>query len=198
MQEKFNKIFKKIFSQKWDAVTLHCLFLFSLIFVFFLFASSFFFIGEKLNQENYEVLSVKIPSLLERHIKKMVSGSPINEMAPLIAGKDKEVAAYLVAIAKKESNWGKYSPKKYGQECYNYWGYRGSYNRTNSGYSCFDSPGQAVDVVGGRLEELINDNIDTPSKMIVWKCGNDCTSHDPVSAEKWINDVGYYYRKIAD
>jgi hypothetical protein len=55
-----------------------------------------------------------------RDIKKMTKGYPIAEMAPFIAGKDKKVAAFLVAIAKKESNWGIYSPKKRGKTCYNY------------------------------------------------------------------------------
>ena len=106
------------------------------------------------------------------------------------------MAADLVAIAKKESNWWKYSPQKDGKSCYNYWGYRGSYNQTRSGYSCFDSPKQAVDEVGGRMAELIDQEINTPQKMVVWKCGRICSAHDPYSVNKWIQDVDLYYNKF--
>jgi len=107
------------------------------------------------------------------------------------------VASYLVAIAKKESNWGKFSPKKDGRECYNYWGYRGTYNQTESGYSCFRSPSQAVSVVGKRIEELISQNIDTPREMVVWKCGSDCSVFSQSSVNEWIDDVGFYFQKIS-
>lgn len=60
----------------------------------------------------------KAPSRVEKDIKKLVRGYPIEEMAPYIAGKNKKVAAFLVAIAKKESNWGVYSPKKEGKELF--------------------------------------------------------------------------------
>jgi predicted RND superfamily exporter protein len=137
------------------------------------------------------------PSQMERKIQEMVSGHPILEMTPYIATKDREVAAYLVAIAKKESNWGKRSPQKSGKNCYNYWGYRGNYNETNSGYSCFESPEQAVNVVGERIEELVEKNIDTPQEIaVVWKCGWDCSNHKPGSVQKWIKDVNYYFKKV--
>ena len=80
----------------------------------------------------------------------MVAGHPIEKMAPYILKRDKRVGSFLVAIAKKESDWGLYSPLKAGRECYNYWGYKGGYNLTESGYSCFDSPEQAIAVVGDR------------------------------------------------
>jgi hypothetical protein len=118
------------------------------------------------------------------------------KMAPYIANQDKDVAAYLVAIAKKESNWGKHSPKKEGQDCFNYWGYRGQENPTDSGYSCFNTPRQAVNVVGERIGELLAQNIDTPREMVVWKCGSDCSVFDPESVAKWIQDVDWYYRKF--
>jgi hypothetical protein len=102
-----------------------------------------------------------------------------------------------VAIAKKESNWGKRSPVKSGRDCYNYWGYRGGYNMTDSGYSCFDSPEQAVQEVGDRIEKLLSQQINTPSRMIVWKCGRTCAGHDPAGVAKWISDVEHYYNKLA-
>jgi len=153
------------------------------------------FIGEKFKK--YEYVTVKLPTAMERKIGKMVAGQPIAEMTPYIAKKDKNVAAYLVAIAKKESNWGKFAPQKDNKDCHNYWGYRGAYNQTASGYSCFDSPEQAVDVVGRRISDLVNKNIDTPKAMaLAWKCGWDCSGHDPASVTKWVSDVSYYYQKI--
>ena len=100
------------------------------------------FIGVKFKK--YEYATIKIPTAMEIRIGRLVAGQPMAEMTPFIAEKDKAVAAYLVAIAKKESNWGKFSPQKNNKNCYNYWGYRGTYNQTASGYSCFDSPQQAV------------------------------------------------------
>lgn len=136
------------------------------------------------------------PLKMEKNIKKMVSDFPIKKMAPYIAKQDEEVAAFLVAIAKKESNWGMFSPKKNGRDCYNYWGYRGSYNQTKSGYSCFDSPKQAVKVVGNRIEELVANNIDTPQEMLLWKCGQRCSAKTSNGAAKWVRDVDLYYKKF--
>ncbi|MDO9231086.1 MAG: hypothetical protein Q7U36_01210 [bacterium] len=127
---------------------------------------------------------------------ELVKDYPITEMVLEISKKDKSVAAFLIAIAKKESDWGKHSPKKNGEDCYNYWGYRGGYNTTASGYSCFDSPEQAVEVVGGRIENLIGQGIDTPERMIVWKCGRDCSWDNPVAVKKWVSDVSAYYHKL--
>ncbi|MFA6285685.1 MAG: hypothetical protein WC643_04135 [Parcubacteria group bacterium] len=138
----------------------------------------------------------KTVSPRETQIKKMVAYAPIREMAPFIARKDKRVAAYLVAIAKKESNWGVYSPKKDGEECYNYWGYRGPENTTESGYSCFDSPAQAVNIVGRRLADLIEKKIRTPRDMVVWKCGRNRADQRTASAAKWVRDVNLYYKKM--
>lgn len=138
----------------------------------------------------------KTVSPRETQIKKMVAYSPIREMAPFIAKKNKKVAAYLVAIAKKESNWGVYSPKKDGEECYNYWGYRGPENTTESGYSCFESPAQAVNIVGNRLADLIEKKIRTPRDMVVWKCGRNRADQRTASAAKWVRDVNLYYKKM--
>jgi hypothetical protein len=140
--------------------------------------------------------SIKYMPAHEVEIRKMVRGRPLAKMMPYISKQDKKTASFLVAIAKKESDWGKYSPKKGKKECYNYWGYRGTYNQTTSGYSCFDSEKQAVEVVGGRINDLINQGISTPEKMIVWKCGDSCSGHSSESVRKWISDVDYYYRKI--
>lgn len=126
----------------------------------------------------------------------LVKGYPIEEMLSDISERDEKTAAYLIAIAKKESDWGKHSPKKNGKTCYNYWGYKGNYNPSLSGYSCFDSPGQAVQVVGDRITDLIGKKIDTPEKFVIWKCGSTCAGHDPWSVQKWISDVRLYYYKL--
>ena len=160
-----------------------------------LFGLSMFVVGERIKNEK-ELIAYNPPPIINREVEKMVAGTPMEKMVPALSLKDDQVASFLVAIAKKESNWGKFSPKKDGKECYNYWGYRGKENQTASGYSCFDSPKQAVNVVGGRIAELLEQEIDTPRKMIVWKCGRSCASHAPGSAEKWIQDVGYYYEKL--
>ena len=125
----------------------------------------------------------------------IIAGSPLEEMLPFISQCDNKTASFLIAIAKKESDWGKYSPKKDGHDCFNYWGYRGDYNQTNSGYSCFDSPEQAILVVGEKIRELIDKKIDTAQKMIIWKCGSTCVGHDPAGVRKWIADVALYYEK---
>lgn len=135
---------------------------------------------------------------LEKEIDKMVKGYPIEDMVPYIASKDKQVAAFLVAIAKKESAWGKRRPVLNGENCYNYWGFRlKSESMGSGGHTCFDNPKQAVDTVAARIEELVTDyDRDTASKMIVWKCGLSCASHDPDSVKKWISDVDYYYKQV--
>lgn len=132
----------------------------------------------------------------EKKAKKMVAGHPIEEMISYIYKKDKQVAAYILAIGNKESKWGKYAPHKNGKDCYNYWGYKGGYNPTDSGYSCFDTPEQAVKEVGRKIASLIDKNIDTPSEMVVWKCGSSCAGHDPAGVRKWISDVDSYYNKL--
>lgn len=137
-----------------------------------------------------------IARLGEKEVVAMVAGHPIEEMAPYISKREKKVASFLVAIAKKESNWGVYSPKKSGRECYNYWGYKGAYNLTDSGYSCFDSPEQAIKVVGDKIESLLVQQVNTPSRMVVWKCGRSCAGHDPAGVAKWISDVALYYGKL--
>jgi len=136
---------------------------------------------------------------MERGLERLVEGHPIADMIPYISHENPETAKFLVSIAKKESNWGKYSPKnESGETCYNYWGFRGRTEEvTRSGYSCFESPQEAVAVVGERLNYLIWDlRLDTPEELIVWKCGSTCAGHSEYGVEKWIRDVDYYARKI--
>lgn len=131
------------------------------------------------------------------NIQELVKDKPMAAMVDAVAQRDLETAAYLVAIAKKESNLGKFSPKKDGRDCYNYWGFRGSYNQTDSGYSCFDSPEQAVAVVGDRIQYLAQlDKRKTPAQMVIWKCGSSCAGFGSYDVRKWISDVDYYYDKI--
>ncbi|HDH07560.1 MAG TPA: hypothetical protein ENG89_00880, partial [Candidatus Moranbacteria bacterium] len=78
------------------------------------------------NQDNVEYIEKVIQNLeksekreLEKEIKKMVEGYPIEKMVPYIVEKDKIVVAFLIGIAKKESNWGKRVPVLNEQDCYN-------------------------------------------------------------------------------
>lgn len=135
-------------------------------------------------------------SFMEKKYYNLVIGHPIEVMLPYIARCDLSVASFLIAIAKKESDWGEHAPRKANRDCYNYWGYRGTYNQTDSGYSCFDSPQQAIETVGNRIQALIKKKIDTPQKMIIWKCGSSCDGHDPMGVKKWISDVALYYDKL--
>jgi hypothetical protein len=123
----------------------------------------------------------------------------MEKMTPYIAEKDRKVAAFLVAIAKKESNWGKRVPVLNGQDCFNYWGYRGIRDRMGTGgHTCFDSPEDAVDTVAGRLKELVEADIDTPEEMVIWKCGSSCAGHSDYSVKKWISDVEMYFSEFGN
>jgi len=133
---------------------------------------------------------------LEKSVLNLVSGYPIERMAKAISKQEKIVAAFLVAIAKKESAWGKHVPTNNGKDCFNYWGYRGKENPTESGYSCFETPEEAVAVVGARIQKLVDQGINTPEKMLVWKCGSSCATHDPAGVRKWVSDVAHYIDKI--
>jgi hypothetical protein len=136
---------------------------------------------------------------LEDRLKEMVGDTPIREMIPAIAKQDAEVAAYLVGIAKKESSWGLASPSKDGKTCYNYWGYKGAGSRgTGMGYGCYASPKEAVEIVGGKINELLGKNIKSPSQMVVWKCGSSCVGHDPAGVQSWISSVSLYRQKVLD
>lgn len=137
---------------------------------------------------------------LEASIQKMVAGTPMEKMAPYIAKKDKIVAAFLVGISKKESNYGRRVPVLNGKDCFNYWGYRGIRKRMGSGgHTCFDNPEDAIETVGGRIERLVKSGVDTPEEMVLWKCGSDCNATGGwPAAHKWIADVNMYYSKMLD
>ena len=149
---------------------------------------------EENNKQNREFEEKENP--LEKTILNLVSGHPIEAMALAISQQEKTVASFLVAIARKESSWGEHVPTKNGKDCYNYWGYKGGENPTEGGYSCFETPEQAVDIVGGRIKKLIDQGIDTPEKMLVWKCGSTCAGQDQKDVRKWVADVSQYMDKI--
>jgi hypothetical protein len=133
----------------------------------------------------------------EDQLRVLVSGTPIEAMVPYIAERDPRVAAFLIAIARKESSWGEHAPSKDGRTCYNYWGYKSSGTRgTSMGYACFGSDEEGVRKVGDRIRQLIDKKIQTPAQMVVWKCGSSCAGHDPAGVKKWISDVAFYYGKI--
>lgn len=139
--------------------------------------------------------------ILESKVRKLVTGFPIDAMSTIISKQNKTTAAFLVGIAKKESNWGKRVPRaEDGTDCYNYWGYRGAGSRGIAmGHGCFGSPEEAVGIVGGRLDTFVNEyKFKTAEDLIVWKCGWSCDGHSNKSVKKWIADVGYYTRKIAN
>ena len=142
---------------------------------------------------------IKTEKLAEK-IQQMVAGTPMEQMVPYIAKQDKIVAAFLVGIAKKESNYGRRVPVLNGKDCYNYWGYRGIRKRMGTGgHTCFDSPEDAVKTVGGRISRLVKSGVDTPQEMVLWKCGSDCNSTGGwPAAHKWISDVNLYYSKMID
>lgn len=138
---------------------------------------------------------------LENEIRMLVAGTPMEEMTPYIARFDREIAALLVGIAKKESSWGQRVPlDAAGEDCFNYWGYKGAGARGIAmGHGCFGSREEAVRMVGDRIVELVAlRRTSEPKNMIIWKCGSSCAGHSPESVRKWIADVDLYYRKIAD
>lgn len=145
-----------------------------------------------LAQENVDKIE------LEKKIYQMVRGYPIEEMIPYIIKTDSVVASFLVSIAKKESDWGKRRPILNGEDCYNYWGYRGVRERMGSGgHTCFDNPQDAVETVAKRIHYLVYEaKKNTPKKMIYWKCGSSCVGHSNYGIQKWISDVDFYFKKI--
>ncbi|MEA1926268.1 MAG: hypothetical protein U9M90_03455 [Patescibacteria group bacterium] len=146
---------------------------------------------EGLSIENIEKIE------LEQKIRSMVSGYPIEDMVPCIIEKDPKVAAFMISIAKKESDWGRRCPKYKGRDCFNYWGYKGPNRIGSGGHSCFNSRKEAVDIVSKRIETLVyQKDLNTPAKMIVWKCGSTCSGHNSFGVRKWINDVNYYYKEL--
>lgn len=146
-----------------------------------------------------EIQRAKDQSELEKEIYGMVKGHPIEKMVPYIAKQDRTVAAFIVAIARKESGWGEHYPVLNGEDCYNYWGYRGQRDKMGTGgHTCFDSPQDAVDTVAKRIKTLAKDNgRDTPAKMVIWKCGGNCAATGgQAAADKWIRDVDSIYQEF--
>ena len=136
---------------------------------------------------------------LTKDLQTVVKGSPIEMMIPYIATKDRKTAAYLIGIAKKESNWGNRKPVLNGQDCYNYWGFRAQRERMGSGgHTCFDNPREAVDVVSKRIAEIIDRNdVESAKDMLVWKCGSNCAvTGGQIAADKWASDVDLYAGKV--
>ncbi len=127
-------------------------------------------------------------------IEKMVGNSPMAKMLPYLEKQDPVTAAFLVAIAKKESNWGKVSPKSKSGDCFNYWGFKDRRFTFVAGHSCFPSAEVAVETVGKRIDNLVAKGKDTPSEMVIWKCGSACAGDG--GAGKWISDVNLYFRPI--
>lgn len=140
---------------------------------------------------------IKKIEALRKDVISIIKNTPMEKMADDISKKDRAVAAFLVGIAMKESKFGKFSPKNAkGRDCYNYWGYRGKENTTKSGYSCFESPSHAIEVVGGKIDSIVKRGVKTPAAMISWKCGSTCAGHDPESVKKWISDVAINYYRL--
>jgi len=130
---------------------------------------------------------------------EMVDGYPIEEMLPYILKQDPEVAKYLIAMAKQESQWGQRVPVLNGQDCYNYWGYRSQRKLMGSGgHTCFNSRKDAVETVGKRIHELIYKyDRKTADRLIVWKCGSSCDGHSQEGVNRWINVVDTYYNRLS-
>ncbi|MFO7807493.1 MAG: hypothetical protein R6V40_03695 [Candidatus Moraniibacteriota bacterium] len=194
MKKKIKKGFQKTINVKYR-ITIFTIFL---LLVYGIGLWHFKVIGDKvsiiegLNVANQNKIE------LEQNIEEMVAGYPIEKMTPYIIEKDSRVAAFIVSIAKKESNWGKRVPVLNGEDCFNYWGYRGGGEKVaTGGYTCFDTREEAVDAIGGRISELIKKyDLTTPEDMIIWKCGSTCAGHSNQGVRKWILDVGYYFEKL--
>lgn len=141
----------------------------------------------------------KAENSFEIELAHLVGNSPIKEMVPYISGYGREIAGLVVGIAKKESDWGRHAPSKGGRTCYNYWGYKSAGARgTSMGYACFGSAEEAVKTVAGRIEHFVNNkNLNTPAKMVIWKCGSSCSWDNPANVKKWVSDVSKYYNQIA-
>ncbi len=133
-----------------------------------------------------------------QRLRTYVKGYPIEVMADALAAQDPVVAAYMIAMAKQESNWGRRVPHLNGHDCYNYWGFRAKRARMGTGgHTCFNSPEDAVETVARRVHELVYDyGRTTPRQMLIWKCGKSCATHNPAGVERWVSVVGRYYAAV--
>lgn len=68
------------------------------------------------------------------------------------------------------------------------------------GHTCFNSRKDAVDTVAKRIDFLVNNKkLNTPAKMVIWKCGSNCkATGGEAAARKWISDVSLYFDKLSD
>ena len=90
-------------------------------------------------------------------ITGMVEGYPIEEISCRIYSRRIILGSGLLiaGIMKKESNW-KRVPVLEGQDCFNYWGYRGVQTADgNHGHTCFNSRKEVVDTKRKRIEKLV-------------------------------------------
>jgi hypothetical protein len=133
---------------------------------------------------------------LREDVAAIVKNTPMSAMTEAISQKSRPVAAFIVGIAMKESKFGVYSPKLAGRDCYNYWGFKGGGKTTSGGYSCFSSPEQAIDAVGGKIEKMVAKGVRSPAQAISWKCGSSCAGHGAENVQKWISDVAINFNKI--
>ncbi|MBU2025384.1 MAG: hypothetical protein ABIC19_00525 [Patescibacteria group bacterium] len=138
--------------------------------------------------ESSKNIQVKDSAIIDQELKQDIAlelqGTRMEPMIDFIAKKDRRIAALLVGIAKIESGY------KHNYQ-FNFWGYAG-------GYYGFKNPEQAVNVVGKRLEELSDQGLDTPQKLVTtWKCGSSCASHPPGSVKRWVNTVSGPFTRIA-
>lgn len=133
---------------------------------------------------------------LREDVAAIVKNTPMSAMTEAISQKSRPVAAFIVGIAMKESKFGVYSPKLAGRDCYNYWGFKGGGPTVAGGYSCFSSPEQAIDAVGGKIEKMVAKGVHTPAQAISWKCGSSCAGHGAANVQKWISDVAINFNKI--
>lgn len=133
-----------------------------------------------------------------KELEGMLGKHPLAKMASEIAKQDPEIAALIVGIARKESQWGVRSPKKNG-DCFNYWGFKGAGDRgTGMGYACFATREEAIERIANRLEKLVDKRGSSkPSALVTpWKCGSSCAGHSKESVNKWVSDVNQYYVKV--
>ena len=133
-------------------------------------------------------------------IGEVLGSAPMAAMADLLAQYDQVTVSMAVGIGKVESDWGRAAPHVAAGDCYNYWGYKGVGGRGSiaGGYACFASPEEAVGTVVGRIDHLVRqDRRDTPSKMVVWKCGSSCDWDHPENVNRWIGTVNTYYQQLA-
>ena len=144
-------------------------------------------------------LEIEASKDFNRKVKELVRGYPIEAFLPYLLNEDHEVVSFYIAIARKESNWGKRVPVLNGKDCYNYVGYRGKSEKMGTGgHTCFANREEAVKVVSKRIEELIKKyGRDTAKEMVVWKCGSDCNATGgQAAANKWISDVDMILKEL--